>query len=171
MMTVAEIDGIYKPPPTASPTPATDHTLAAVVRPRITWPRASIAPAPRKPMPDTTCAATRDGSRVTCSPSASENPYMETIMISAEPTHTSICVRSPAAQDNRSRSNPITLPSTADMTSLPTSSSSDAIADFLVRFSCIRNRPTDARFIIDFDCDTQRHLLSGSRDRPRYHFS
>ncbi|AFK62897.1 hypothetical protein TKWG_14095 [Advenella kashmirensis WT001] len=35
------------------------------------------------------------------------------------------------------------------MTSLPTSSSSDAIADFLVRFSCTRNRSTDARSTID----------------------
>jgi hypothetical protein len=46
-----------------------------------------------------------------------ENPYCETIMIRQEPTHTNMWVRIPAAQSNRSRSNPIRLPSAAAATS------------------------------------------------------
>ena len=45
----------------------TVQMLAAVVRPFTISPRARMAPAPRKPIPDTTCAAIRDGSSTTCS--------------------------------------------------------------------------------------------------------
>lgn len=65
MMAVAAMAATYKPPPTARPTAATDHRLAAVVNPRTISPRNRIEPAPRKPMPETTCAATREGSRAT----------------------------------------------------------------------------------------------------------
>ncbi len=44
------------------PTAATAHRLAAVVSPRTTFPCLMIVPAPRKPMPVATCAATRLGS-------------------------------------------------------------------------------------------------------------
>src|ERR1700733_2479228 len=104
----------YRPPPTARPIAATVQMLAAVVRPFTISPRARMAPAPRKPIPETTCAAIRDGSSTICSyVRMLENPYCETIMIRQDPTHTSICVRMPAAHSSRSRSNPIMLPSTA----------------------------------------------------------
>src|SRR5580700_2612838 len=87
--------------------------LAAVVRPLTISPRAKIAPAPRKPIPDTTCAATREGSRMTFGPRTEPKPYADTIMNKQAPTHTSMCVRMPAAHSRRSRSKPIRLPRTA----------------------------------------------------------
>lgn len=123
MMTVAAMDAVYMPPPTASPIAATDQRLAAVVRPRTISPRNKIEPAPRKPIPDTTCAAIRDGSRTTWSRlRTSKKPNADTIMINVEPTQTSMCVRRPAAHDSRSRSKPITLPSAAARTSREMSS-------------------------------------------------
>ena len=53
---------MYSPAPAAMPTADVAHRLAAVVRPRITMPSLRIAPAPRKPMPDTIWAAIRVGS-------------------------------------------------------------------------------------------------------------
>ena len=44
------------------PIAATSHSVAAVVSPRTERPWRMIAPAPRKPMPLTICAAMRDGS-------------------------------------------------------------------------------------------------------------
>ena len=52
----------YSPMPTASPMPAATHIPAAVVRPRMDDFVLMMAPAPRKPMPLMTCAATRAGS-------------------------------------------------------------------------------------------------------------
>ena len=76
-----------------------------------------MVPAPRNPIPLTTWAAMRDGSNPTCSLlSTSANPQNETIINRAEPTHTSICVRSPATQFSRSRSMPTILPNTAATT-------------------------------------------------------
>ena len=70
-----------------------------------------IAPAPIKPIPVTTCAAIREGSSVISGvPKMSENPNADTIIIRQEPTQTSMCVRKPAAQCFRSRSNPISAP-------------------------------------------------------------
>lgn len=120
---VAPIAPTYMPPPVARPMPATAHRLAAVVSPRITSPRSRIDPAPRKPMPETTCAATRDGSRTTpARPCTSAKPNADTSITSAEPTETSMCVRRPAAQFIRSRSKPITLPSSAASSRRPSSS-------------------------------------------------
>lgn len=48
--------------PDAIPTPAVAHTPAAVVSPRISCLRYTMIPAPRKPIPDTICAVTRDAS-------------------------------------------------------------------------------------------------------------
>ncbi len=51
-------------------------------------------------MPETTCAATRDGSSTVCScPSTPANPNADTIMMRQEPTQTSIWVRIPAAPE------------------------------------------------------------------------
>ena len=52
----------YSPAPAAMPTADVAHRLAAVVSPRITMPSLRIAPAPRKPMPETIWAAMRVGS-------------------------------------------------------------------------------------------------------------
>jgi hypothetical protein len=79
-----------------------------------------IAPAPRKPIPVTICAATRDGSaRTTLPPWArkSWNPYAKVIVNSAEPTETSMWVRRPASRSRNSRSIPIRPPKTAASTS------------------------------------------------------
>src|SRR5262249_126781 len=75
-----------------------------------------IAPAPRKPMPVTICAAIRDGSKLTRgSPESrkSVNPYAETIVKSAAPRQTTMCVRKPASRSRSSRSNPIAPPRAA----------------------------------------------------------
>src|SRR5947207_980226 len=81
-----------------------------------------IAPAPRKPIPVTICAAIRVGSaRTTFAPEVrnSLNPYAETIVKSAEPTDTSRCVRSPASRSRSSRSRPSTAPSAAASATRP----------------------------------------------------
>src|SRR5579872_3585631 len=70
-----------------------------------------IAPAPRKPMPLTICAAMRVGSTTMrpCS-TTSRNPYAETSVKSAAPTHTTRCVRNPAWRSRSSRSSPTAPP-------------------------------------------------------------
>ena len=50
------------PMPTAVPTAAVTHRLAAVVRPRMLAPYLMMAPPPRKPMPTTICEAILVGS-------------------------------------------------------------------------------------------------------------
>src|SRR5438552_4927609 len=75
-----------------------------------------IAPAPRKPMPVTICAAIRVGSaRTTLAPESRKewNPYAPTIVKRADPTETSKCVRRPASRSRISRSKPISPPSSA----------------------------------------------------------
>src|SRR5262245_18503406 len=96
------------PAPAAIPIAPTSQTLAAVVRPRIVKPWRKISPAPRKPMPVTTWAATRLGS--TSRAGNSSKPYAPTMVKSAEPTATSTCVRSPAAFSSSSRSRPTSPP-------------------------------------------------------------
>src|SRR5215211_280690 len=96
------------------PIAATTHSVAAVVRPRIEMPWRMIAPAPRKPIPDTICAAIRVGSKVTPSRLEkwkSRHAYADTRVKTADPTATSRCVRSPAARSRSSRSRPIAPPS------------------------------------------------------------
>src|SRR6478672_1185803 len=61
-------------------------------------------------MPVTTCAAIRLGSVVTPPLAKSSNPYAPTIVKRAEPSETSMCVRSPAAFSSSSRSRPIAAP-------------------------------------------------------------
>src|SRR5437588_2049856 len=107
------------------PTAATTQSVAAVVRPRTERPWRMIAPAPRKPIPVTICAAIRLGSaRTTLEPDARNewNPYAETSVKSAEPSDTSRCVRNPASRSRISRSRPIAPPRTAASASRSTTS-------------------------------------------------
>src|SRR5712692_9314982 len=95
------------------PIAATTHKVAAVVSPRIERPSRMIAPAPRKPIPVTICAAIRVGSaRTTLPPPVrnSWNPYAETIVKSADPSETRRCVRIPASRSRSSRSKPTVAP-------------------------------------------------------------
>jgi hypothetical protein len=102
----------------ASQIAATAQRLAAVVNPRITSRLKMIVPAPKNPIPLTTWAAIREGSRITFrSLNTSANPKAETSMNNVAPTHTSMWAPNPAAQSNRSRSKPMTLPSNADRNS------------------------------------------------------
>src|ERR671928_148796 len=98
------------------PIAAATHSVAAVVRPRTERPWRMIAPAPRKPIPVTICAAIRVGSaRITLVPEVRNawKPYAETIVKSAEPSETSRCVRRPASRSRSSRSSPIAAPRAA----------------------------------------------------------
>src|ERR1700722_7437370 len=106
------------------PIAATTQMLAAVVRPRMISRRKMMTPAPRKPIPETICAATREGSNTTAGGcTASPKPNIDTSISSAEPTHTSACVRRPAADSTRSRSRPTMLPTIAASASRSTISS------------------------------------------------
>src|SRR5919201_5779892 len=87
-----------------------------------------IAPAPRKPIPVTICAAMRVGSaRMTLPPLTrkSRKPYAETRVNSAEPTDTSMCVRNPASRSRNSRSRPTAPPRAAAITTRSSDSSHD----------------------------------------------
>src|SRR5436189_288322 len=98
------------------PIAATSQRVAAVVSPRTERPCRMIAPAPRKPMPLTICAAIRVGSMRAYAPPAamkSRKPYAETRVKSAEPTQTTRWVRRPAPRSRSSRSMPIAPPSAA----------------------------------------------------------
>src|SRR4051794_8490787 len=118
------------------PMPATTHRLPAVVRPRTERPSRMIAPAPRKPIPVTICAAIRVGSALmTASPLArnSWNPYAETIVKSAEPSATSRCVRIPASRSRSSRSTPTAPPSAAATASRRSASQSPSVGTLSAR--------------------------------------
>src|SRR5947209_12059566 len=64
-----------------------------------------IAPAPRKPIPETICAAIRVGSLGELTNSL--KPYADTTVNRAAPPPTSACVRSPATSSRAERSRPI----------------------------------------------------------------
>jgi hypothetical protein len=75
-----------------------------------------IAPAPRKPIPVTICAAIRVGSKTI--PDSVENcqsvhPYAETSVKTQAPSETIRWVRKPASWSRSSRSKPIAPPSSA----------------------------------------------------------
>src|SRR3954451_20981539 len=113
---VVTIAAQYHPAPHAMPIAATTHSVAAGVSPRTDSPSRMIAPAPRKPMPVTICAAMRVGSaRTTLAPLVRNewNAYAETIVNNADPSETSRCVRIPASRSRSSRSIPIAPPSPA----------------------------------------------------------
>ena len=59
-MAVAMTATIYMPVPQDSPMAAVTHNPAAVVSPRTTFLLKMMVPAPKKPIPETTCAATRE---------------------------------------------------------------------------------------------------------------
>ena len=87
------------PAPQASPTAAANHIVAAVVSPFTFNPWRRIAPAPRKPIPETTCAAIRPGSPGVkgSGPSVKSPAIIRDSSISkAEPTQTRITVFKPA---------------------------------------------------------------------------
>ena len=59
MMMVPRMASANIPAPQRQPMAAEHQTVAAVVRPLIVSPSLKIIPAPRKPIPDTTCAMIR----------------------------------------------------------------------------------------------------------------
>jgi len=72
-------------------TAAMSQIAAAVVSPRAESLRTKINPEPRKPIPVTSCAATRDGSRTTRDGyRTSLNPYLLSSVNSAAPTPTRV---------------------------------------------------------------------------------
>ena len=123
-------------------------------------------------MPDTTCAAMREGSStMSLVPSTSLKPKAETIMIRQEPTQTSMCVRRPAAQSSRSRSSPMTLPASAAKASRAT------ISALLIRIASVyprraegfwRIRQGGSRRVPGFDRRSIAHpVFPGSPAAPR----
>ncbi len=62
------------PAPQAMPMAALSQTVAAVVRPRTVSLLTKMTPAPRKPIPETICAATRLGSTATSEPVIGAKP-------------------------------------------------------------------------------------------------
>ena len=102
---VAATATMYIPAPHARPIAAATQSPAAVVTPRTTFFWKMITPAPMKPMPDTTWAATR---------AASKRPvkaYWEINMNNALPRATRKWVRRPASLALNSRSKPMRPPS------------------------------------------------------------
>jgi hypothetical protein len=91
------------PLPASSPTAAEHHNVAAVLRPVTCSPSRKMMPAPRKPIPETTCAATRVGL-----PSSGNRPSKTTKL--AAPIATSVLVRKPAIRCRHWRSNPMMAP-------------------------------------------------------------
>src|SRR5439155_10255268 len=112
------------------PIAATIQRLPAVVRPRTEIPSRMIAPAPRKPIPVTICAATRVGSTLV---PKSANPYAPTIVNRHEPSETSRCVRMPASRSRSSRSMPTAAPRPAATTSRSTASQPPIAVALLAR--------------------------------------
>jgi hypothetical protein len=77
------------PLPANNPTAAEHHKVAAVFSPVTCSPSRKMMPAPRKPIPDTTCAATRVGL-------SSPGYRPEKMTKLAAPIATSVLVRKPA---------------------------------------------------------------------------
>src|SRR4051794_1320912 len=132
------------------PIAATTQSVAAVVSPRTEKPCRMIAPAPRKPIPVTTCAAMRVGSaRTMLLPPArnSWKPYAETIVNRAEPSETRRCVLTPASRSRSSRSNP-TIPPSPHANASRTSASQPLSVGTLLR-RCIDGLPLHGRELLD----------------------
>jgi hypothetical protein len=80
-----------RPAPAAMPIAADSHTAAAVVSPCTAPRRVMMIPAPKKPMPETIWAATRDGSSsIVCADRTSPNPYLLINMINADEVPTMV---------------------------------------------------------------------------------
>jgi hypothetical protein len=84
----------HMPAPMDRPRPATNHIVAAVVRPFTLLPILMKAPAPRKPMPETTWAAIRPGSPL--SPPTDCGSQIDRSIRSVAPRPMMIWVRQPA---------------------------------------------------------------------------
>ena len=109
--TVAKMPTVYIPAPIAIPMPEVVQIPAAVVSPLTDAFRIKIMPAPKKLTPVMTFAAILEASALNppyCK--ISKKPYFDTIIISAEPSATMICVRMPASFCRRLRSRPIHAP-------------------------------------------------------------
>ena len=92
----------------AIPIAAGSQIAAAVGRPATAPRPVMMIPAPRKPIPETICAATRDGSRtLTPADTTSPKPYLLTSRIDAAEVPTMDWVRSPALLPLVSRSRPM----------------------------------------------------------------
>src|SRR6516165_11234903 len=103
---------------------AEHHRVAAVLRPRTFRPSRKITPAPKKPIPDTTCAATRVGL------DASGTSASNTTKLAA-PSATNVLVRRPAKRLRHWRSNPITDPkNTSAARLIAACSTGTVISDF-----------------------------------------
>ena len=93
-------------------TAAEAHKVAAVLRPDTDAPCFRITPAPRKPMPEATCAATRVGSPLL--PPATAISLTSTNRV--DPNATSALVRMPALRARNWRSSPISAPNAVPST-------------------------------------------------------
>ncbi len=87
-MIVAASAFLNCPKPHNTPMPAEHHSVAAVFSPRTFIPSRMMTPAPRKPIPETICAAIRPG--------LSGDVVMELRIKTAAPVATSALVRNPA---------------------------------------------------------------------------
>ena len=100
----------YIPAPNAIPTPTVAQIPAAVVTPIISCLPARISPAPRKPTPLATLAATREASTESPWVMTSKNPYFEITTINALVSATRRCVFNPAFFSRFFRSRPMNAP-------------------------------------------------------------
>src|SRR5262245_4027892 len=100
-----------------------------------------IAPAPRNPIPVTIWAAMRVGStRTALDPDSMKlvKPYAETIVKSAEPTETRMCVRRPASRSRSSRSKPMAPPSAAARRSRSNAPSHESVGMLIANGSTLK---------------------------------
>src|SRR2546421_11873303 len=128
-----------------------------------------IAPAPRKPIPVTICAAIRVGSaRTTDWPDARNewNPYAPTIVNSAEPSATSRCVRNPASRSRSSRSTPIKPPRIAARASRRSDSSQLSVGR-LLDASCSNGFFLHGRELLDTGRRELEQLVEGGTAERR----
>ena len=109
----------YRPTPTAMPIAAIIQMPAAVVRPRTEPFICMMAPAPRKPIPDTTWAAMRLGSPF-LRPRYSCGTYIDSTIARQAPMQMSEKVRTPAVWPLRLRSKPTRAPRSMARVSLYT---------------------------------------------------
>ena len=110
----------YHPKPMAMPIEAANHMLAAVVRFFIfSLLPFRIIPAPKKPMPLTTCAAIRAGELGSI--------WTESAVNIIEPPMTKECVLMPAGLPRNSRSMPIIIPADNEAKSFQTNAISSAV--------------------------------------------
>jgi hypothetical protein len=98
-----------RPAPAAMPM-AADSQRAAVVSPCTAPRRVIMMSAPKKPMPETIWAATREGSSsAVCADKTSAKPHLLINMISADDVPTMVWVRSPALLPWIVRSRPMSV--------------------------------------------------------------